>query len=171
MLNADEFAYQLENSGPSWIFTTPDLLKVATDAAKQVNIPLSRIITFVGHVDGYKFWKDLFGRIEDAPRIQWTEDHLKNEPSYILYSSGTTGRPKGVMQSHYNWVSSRTQHMSVVASQPSAPAGTPTVVVFPLYATGGVSIFQTNMQAGLSVDCHRKSNEMCSSIFRPIFVI
>lgn len=57
---------------------------------KLMNMPCYTFETLRQFAVGKRFWK---------PKIK------KHDPATIVYSSGTTGRPKGIMLSHYNIVS------------------------------------------------------------------
>ncbi len=86
-LSADEIAYIVEHSGSTIVFHSPDLAPQLAGVPAQV-----RRIELAGQFDEF-----LAGGSED-PVESWLEDEY--ETIAIDYTSGTTGRPKGVMYHH-----------------------------------------------------------------------
>jgi len=98
---ADDVAHQLRDAGAEWIVTVNALLPQATTAAAQVGIPIGRVIVVDGAA-GHTSLRDLLDEDASPPDLQVDPaTHL----AVLPYSSGTTGRPKGVMLTHRNLVS------------------------------------------------------------------
>ncbi|KAI5456641.1 AMP-binding enzyme [Mariannaea sp. PMI_226] len=118
-----ELAYQLSNSGASVMIAAKASLDTALDAAKQVGLPISNILAFDADVvpgpemipqtggsssglnRGVQHWTTFLAPSTEAEKFQWIEPvDSKLATCCLNYSSGTTGVPKGVEVSHYNYV-------------------------------------------------------------------
>jgi len=86
-LNADEVAYIVEHSGARAIFFTSEL------QAQTARIPPQ-----VKRFDLSRDWESFLDTGSDAQIVPPVEN--ENEPITINYTSGTTGRPKGVVYHH-----------------------------------------------------------------------
>ncbi|KAK3831028.1 MAG: hypothetical protein J3R72DRAFT_469082 [Linnemannia gamsii] len=104
----EEVVHQLKDSGASYMVTTADLLPTATEAAKICNIKREHIFLFGGKDDaGHKAYQSIFAKRLATP-VKIDMDDI----AYLCYSSGTTGKSKGVMLTHRNITSNLVQIMS-----------------------------------------------------------
>lgn len=114
-LTAPQVAYILQNSEASLVFvSTPELMEKAQDAAREIG----RDVTIVAFEppdslpEGVWAWEDFLERgradaaeIDDGAFRAGALEARPDEVATILYTSGTTGDPKGVMLTHNNLAS------------------------------------------------------------------
>ncbi|MGK9146140.1 AMP-binding protein [Plantibacter flavus] len=100
LYTAEEIEAQLQDAGASMLFTVSPLLPQALAAASASGIPADRVVVLDG-AEGHASLHDLLVRRLPAPVVSFDP---ATHVAVLPYSSGTTGRPKGVMLSHRNLV-------------------------------------------------------------------
>ncbi|MEK7387043.1 MAG: AMP-binding protein, partial [candidate division NC10 bacterium] len=98
-LNADEVGYILEHSGSTFLFVDAELAPIV----KPLDLTGLRLIRVDDTGEAGDPYEDFLQTGSPAKVESWLKD--EEEMLSINYTSGTTGRPKGVMYSHRGaWV-------------------------------------------------------------------
>lgn len=106
-----ELTHQLRDSAAKCIVTQYSNIKTVRQACRLVGIPEDRIIILGDQKDStghFKHWTTV-RNVSSAKRFRACKIDPENDTAFLVYSSGTTGKPKGVMLSHYNITSNVTQ--------------------------------------------------------------
>jgi acyl-CoA synthetase (AMP-forming)/AMP-acid ligase II len=114
LYTADEVAEQLLDAGATWLFTVSALLPGATEAANRAGIPAGRLVVLDGAA-GHPSLEDLLTAGAPAPDVVFDP---ATQVAVLPYSSGTTGRPKGVRLSHRNLVANVEQSRGLLRVGP-----------------------------------------------------
>ena len=103
--SVSELSFQLKDSGAKAVLTQEPFLNTVLEAAKNASIPPSRIL-LIGDGSGVnevKHFTDLIRAAGDEV-IHERSRRSPTDLAYLVYSSGTTGLPKGVMLTQRNIV-------------------------------------------------------------------
>lgn len=110
----EEIANQLQDAEAEWLITVSPLLPGAAVAAATLGIADDHVIVLDG-AEGHPSLRDLLGEGHAAPDVSFDPaTHL----AVLPYSSGTTGRPKGVMLTHRNLVANVAQSRPMLTLTP-----------------------------------------------------
>ncbi|MFO1502960.1 MAG: AMP-binding protein [Steroidobacteraceae bacterium] len=94
-LTAQQYRYMIEDSRARVVLASPALLPVVEEAVRGLAMPRTVIAVGPG-AGGTPDFAQLVAAADPAPAAATSPD----EVAYWLYSSGTTGNPKGVMHVH-----------------------------------------------------------------------
>lgn len=127
-----ELAHQLRDSGATYLLCSDAVLDVGIAGAKEAELSQERVFVYNSQIydglqapgtspqKGCEYWGKLVTSPDEARNFQW--DDMKGEEAHNIlalnYSSGTTGVPKGVMISHYNYVANTLQFSFLAQLQP-----------------------------------------------------
>ena len=97
----EEMAYILNNAEAKAVVSHHSLMDVARDAADLCSSLQERVVVGDGG-QAYPGWRDFGSLLTDAQALDPMADHgvTPGDISMLVYTSGTTGNPKGVMITH-----------------------------------------------------------------------
>ncbi|HKB83144.1 MAG TPA: AMP-binding protein, partial [Burkholderiales bacterium] len=105
-LHLREFEYILDNSGSRICFATPGLADSL--AGLRGNLPVLERVIETGSTE--------YSRLTAGDRTMPMQGAGPDEVAWLFYTSGTTGRPKGVMITHRNLLSATLSYFAAVDS-------------------------------------------------------
>jgi 4-coumarate--CoA ligase len=144
LYTSDEIAGQLQDAEAGWLVTVSPLLAGAAEAAARLGIADDHVIVLDG-AEGHPSLRDLLGEGRAAPDVSFDPaTHL----AVLPYSSGTTGRPKGVMLTHRNLVANVAQARELLSVGPDDRV----LAVLPFFHIYGMTVllnFALMQRAGL----------------------
>ena len=129
-LTGPELAFMLRDAGVHTLLAGPDFL--ATVDAIRAEVPVRRYVS-LAPAPGWTSWNEWIG---DMPAAGWTHAMRDDEVALIMYTSGTTGLPKGAMLTHANlfWNNVNAMHAFSTADDERV------LVCAPLFHIGGLNV-------------------------------
>ncbi|KAL4791399.1 putative phenylacetyl-CoA ligase [Aspergillus venezuelensis] len=103
-LSSRELEQQLLRSQAKGIVAHPSCLRTAVEAAKLASLPQERVLVLDGKDRGHEKIPTGHFMALAPSRIVEPAQVSPDDVAFLVYSSGTTGLPKGVMVSHRNVV-------------------------------------------------------------------
>jgi len=149
-LASPEWAYIIDNAEAALIVAEAEFCS-GVDSIR-VDIPSVSQSIAVGLQDPREGWIDFEGWLEacpaEAPRCDVCEDDIL----YQMYTSGTTGRPKGAMLKHRAVISNSVQCKPFFGGK--MQPGKRTLIVMPMFHAGGASTVFGALMAGATIVVH-----------------
>lgn len=107
-ISADDYEYIFNSAEVKYCFVSDKALLNKVNTAKPAIPSLQGVFTF-DEISGAANWKEILDMGEDDSTQTEVDDISKtigtNDLATLIFTSGTTGKPKGVMLSHENIVS------------------------------------------------------------------
>ncbi|MBY0563440.1 MAG: fatty acid--CoA ligase [Hyphomonadaceae bacterium] len=155
-LSAAEAAYIVADSQARMLFVGPEVLDVAQAALAQLAAPPALVVMEAGAhgLTTYEAWRDAGAPHDPAIAAEPTDTAL------LLYTSGTTGRPKGVMLSSANILRSRESLALAQMGWNEWGEGEVNLVAMPIAHIGGSGWGLVGLLNGVKTVVAREFNPM-----------
>src|SRR6202043_2417127 len=142
LLTSDQYAYVLADSRARVLFISEALLPVVKDMLGRM-ADLDHVIV-AGNAHGYKKLSD---EIAGAPEVFATVATHADEPAFWLYSSGSTGMPKGVRHLHTSLAATADTYAKQVLGIREDDVGLSAAKLFFAYGLGNALTFPMSVGA------------------------
>ncbi|KAJ1979356.1 hypothetical protein H4R35_001547 [Dimargaris xerosporica] len=156
---AQEMAFQLTDSGAAFVVADHEMLALVQTAAAMAGVSKDRVYTLQPASQLQDGVPSVFTLASDRDyrRTQLTADEALSTTAFLCYSSGTTGRSKGVMTTHYNMIANVCQLVALKKHQQSLLRGATVGGVLPFYHIYGLNVLlHANILEGVSTIVFRK---------------
>jgi len=147
-LAAPELRFILDHSQARAFVCDNELIELANEATNDLKHELVRVCVSSKNVAGWERFSDVSAESARAVRAQVQGDDIHR----LMYTSGTTGRPKGVMITHANLAWKNYAHITEFGFT-SADLG---LACGPMYHVGALDLTTTSLiAAGATTIIHR----------------
>ncbi|MCR5878605.1 long-chain-fatty-acid--CoA ligase [Phenylobacterium sp. J367] len=140
-LAVPEIAFILKDSGADLFFVTPDFFAAAREVAASIGRPI-RLIAVGGEAEGFESYQAL----RDAAPAPALDPPRAEDDVLQLYTSGTTGLPKGVRLNNINYGAFLGLRHQVEGFDYGADDTV--LIVMPLFHVAGTNISFSGLAAG-----------------------
>lgn len=141
-LVARELKFLLTDSGSKAVIVAPEFISVI-DCIRNELPDIEMYICLEGQVEGYEYYDDvLLQGTETEPIVEIEPDDVV----YIMYSSGTTGLPKGIMLTHGGQLDCAVNQLAEYRSAEHHVF----LALMPLFHTGGATNMLSHFYRGCS---------------------
>ncbi len=148
-LAVDELEYIVRDAEASLLLVTD---AGSLNKAEKLAARIEGIEVYSNFRSEARGWKEALQSCDATPPGA-LQSLTPNNAVLQLYTSGTTGRPKGVLISHRNLLSLTVQNSAGLLNRPHA--GTRDLIIAPLFHIGGLGTAVTALMAGGGVVLHR----------------
>ncbi len=142
-----ELAYGLQDSGAVVLFADSERAERVAPHLADTDVRSTVLVRGANAVEGVPFDDAVAVADEPLPEVEIAVD----DDATIMYTSGTTGRPKGAQQTHRNFgnflmqgayrVTLAAMEASTRPAEARSPRPMATLVTFPLFHVGGLQSF------------------------------
>src|ERR1700732_2224394 len=151
LLTADQYAYVLADCRARVLFISEALLPVVKDMLGRMQ-DLDHVIVAGKDAHGYKKLSDELAREGDSFSTAATH---ADEPAFWLYSSGSTGMPKGVRHLHSNLAATAETYAKQVLGIREDDVGLSAAKLFFAYGLGNALTFPMSVGATTVLNSER----------------
>jgi hypothetical protein len=146
-----EQVHILQDSAPSvWLFEAQYAERVQDICASLTTLPTLICIGVPTHTLTHAY-NDYEQLVSQAATTRPALSAREHDTIFLVYTSGTTGQPKGVMHSHHGQLEQTKNCSNIFAANPQDCA----LLVMPFYHLGAISIYLSYAWAGGAVAVHR----------------
>lgn len=146
----DELVYVVNDSGATVLFVGAEVLPNVEKVRDQLTA-VERVVV-VGSHEGAEDEYEQFAT--SATPVGPQEDVSDDDPTLVIYSSGTTGRPKGVLLTHRSMVS----HTTNLQAEFRFADGDRNLVAMPMFHVGGSSYILLGVDNGVPTTMTREAD-------------